>query len=90
MKNICPVCGYPDLFEPAYMDDIIGSLEICPSCGYQYGKTDLDLGISHEEWRSQWIANGMKWQDDGGGGRNPPPYWNPKKQLQNIGVILSD
>jgi hypothetical protein len=48
MQNICPVCGYPDLFEPAYKENYYPSDEICPSCGYQFGWTDDDQGISHE------------------------------------------
>jgi hypothetical protein len=87
MTNMCPVCGYPDLNEPAY-DGNWDSLEICPSCGYQFGWTDDDLGISHEEWRKQWIAEGMVWYDDTDTGRARPIGWNPVSQLLNIGVIV--
>ena len=80
--NICPVCGYPDLYEPAY-DGNTDSLEICPSCGYQFGWTDDDLGITHEQWRAKWIAEGMKWRSSG---RKHSASWNPRTQLRNIGV----
>ena len=81
---ICPVCGFPDLYEPAYDVDL-GSLEICPSCGFQFGKTDDDEHITHEEWRRNWVTRGMLWR---GRGRHAPLDWNPKKQLLNVGVVL--
>ena len=70
MNNICPVCGYPELEVPAYRG-VYGepSYDICSSCWYQYGKTDDDEGISHEEWRERWIAEGMPWRWQGA----PPP-----------------
>ncbi len=88
---ICPVCGYDDLDEQAYdgipiiEDDAIGSLEICPSCGFQFGKTDDDEGITFEQWRERWIAGGMPWD---GIGIHAPPNWNPREQLKNIGVVV--
>jgi hypothetical protein len=85
MSNICPVCGYPDLFEPAY-DDVVPSYEICPSCGYQFGFDDDCKHINTEEWRKKWIAAGMKWDDDTKNGRKQPVGWNPLAQLRNIGV----
>lgn len=83
--HICPVCGFDDLYEPAYDGDS-GSLEICPSCGYQFGHTDDDSDISHEEWRQIWVQKGMPWD---GIGIQPPANWNPKKMLQNIGIFLA-
>ncbi len=84
MINLCPVCGYPDLYDPAYDGDL-GSLEICPSCGYQFGYTDDDSNITHAEWRAQWIAKGMQWR---GSGIKPPIGWNPQAQLRSIGVFI--
>ncbi|MDR3450745.1 MAG: hypothetical protein P4M15_13550 [Alphaproteobacteria bacterium] len=83
LENICPVCGYPELSEPAYNEYKNPSFDICSSCGYQFGKTDDDNHITHEQWRSQWIANGMIWDK---GYSKPPKGWNPEQQLQNIGV----
>lgn len=85
MKHICPVCGYNDLSEPAYYEDSEPSYEICLSCDFQYGNTDDDKGFTHEEWRKNWITDGMKWN---WGKENPPPNWNPKKQLENIGIFI--
>ena len=84
MKYMCPVCGYHDLSKPAYVSDI-GSYEICHCCGFQYEVSDLDDGYTHEEWRKEWIENGMIWNE----GRTKPPLdWDPRKQLLN--VMLAD
>lgn len=32
-------------------------------------------------WREDWIRNGMKWASMGA---DPPPEWNPQKQLRNV------
>ncbi|MES2985107.1 MAG: hypothetical protein V4735_07970 [Pseudomonadota bacterium] len=88
-QNICPVCGYPDLSEPAYPEGGWPSDEICESCGYQFGYHDaaLEVPITFEQWRERWIANGMIW-DSLSVGRQPPVGWNPRKQLENIGIFL--
>jgi len=84
MKNICPVCGYDELDEPAYKG-MRASLEICPCCGFQFGFDDQALHITHEQWRQKWVTNGMKWRSSG---IKPPANWNPQKQLLNIGVKI--
>ncbi len=89
MKYICPVCGYDHLYEPAYDEEGGGgSYEFCPSCGFQFGVSDDAYHITHNEWRQQWIENGMQWDDTGPGGRENerPPNWNPAIQLLKIGV----
>lgn len=86
MTNTCPVCGYPDLDEPPYRNTPkggLGSYEICPSCGFQFGYTDDATHVTHEQWRAQWIAGGMIWDK---GRSTPPPNWNPREQLQNAGI----
>lgn len=86
-RNICPVCGNPDLSEPAYSEEEgWPSDEICSCCGYQFGYDDDSEGITHEQWRMRWIDEGMKWWSDTG--RQPPAGWNPIEQLKNIGVFL--
>jgi hypothetical protein len=85
MPYICPVCGYPDLDEPPRSSSGGGSYEICPSCGFQFGVTDDDRGINYEEWRAQWIAEGMPWDR---GSSPPPPGWDPVSQLKNIGIEI--
>ena len=85
--NICPVCGYDDLEEPAYEDGFRSSDEICMSCGYQFGYHDYSEDITHEQWRRKWIAEGMVWSYSSVG-QKPPVGWNPVEQLKNIGVFL--
>ena len=60
MKHTCPVCGYPDLQEAPRSERSGGSYEICPSCGFQFGVTDDDQGVSYEQWHEAWRAGGMK------------------------------
>jgi hypothetical protein len=80
MRYLCPVCGYPDLEEPPRsLRTGGGSYEICPSCGFQFGVTDDDLGVTYAEWRSRWIVAEMPWRSEG---IEPPPLgWNPTSQL---------
>jgi hypothetical protein len=91
-KNICPVCGYDELNEPAYNDIGGGSFEICSSCFFQFAYDEGDIGIEepethaiHQEWREKWIKDGMPWR----GGDGKPDDWNPITQLRNIGIIIS-
>ena len=70
---LCPVCGFPDLYEPARTPATGGSLEICPSCGYQPGYDDEVRGISIELARDTWIRAGKPWWSD----RPRPDFWNP-------------
>ncbi|CAB4243612.1 conserved protein of unknown function [Methylacidimicrobium sp. AP8] len=81
MPYMCPVCGFPDLYEPPRTEGCGGSYEICPCCGFQFGVTDDDLEISYEQWRQQWIEGGMVWWSPS---RKPPPGWDPVEQLRNL------
>lgn len=83
--HICPVCGYPGLSRAAYRPSGEPSHGICRSCGFEFGYTDDDRGFTFEQWREKWIAGGMMWRTRRGG---PPPGWDPRKQLLNIGVKL--
>lgn len=78
----CPVCGYPDLGEPPRSPSGGGSYEICPSCGFEFGVSDDDLGFTYDEWRQRWIALGMPWESKEV--RPPPEGWNPRQQLQAV------
>ena len=84
MKNVCPVCGYDALKEPAYDEHLTPSYKICPSCYFEYGYDDEAAGITHQQWREQWIAKGMPWKS----AKEKPANWNPKKQLENISIYL--
>jgi hypothetical protein len=84
-EHICPVCGY-ELAEPAWVDDVGGSFEICDSCGIQFGYEDA-AGDDRElraalwgEWRAAWVANGMPWRGVG----RPPDDFDPGAQLARL------
>jgi hypothetical protein len=78
---VCPVCGYPDLEDPPRGASGAGSLEICPSCGFQFGKSDDDDGWSYAAWRERWVADGMPWDR---GSSEPPEGWDPQAQLRTV------
>jgi hypothetical protein len=93
-EHICPVCGYPDLYEPAYYENGAGSDEICSSCGFQFGYADDGVWFNepeihdiHKQWREKWIAGGMKFKHPPLSG-NKLLNWDPVRQLLNIGIIL--
>jgi hypothetical protein len=80
----CPVCGFDLGFEPWING--FGSLEICPSCGIQFGYDDIagnDLRKRidiYVMWREKWLSTGPKWWS-----KNPQPEdWNPMEQLKNV------
>lgn len=80
--HTCLVCGYPNLEEPPRSSSGGGSYEICPSCGFQFGVSDDDEGLTYEAWRKRWIESGMLW--DKKGASPPPPNWNPVEQLKAV------
>lgn len=62
MNNICPVCDYNGLFEPPYDANGVGSDEICPCCGFQFGCDDYpDKEAQIVLWRESWIKKGKPW-----------------------------
>lgn len=87
-KKICPACGFELDYYPWVEES--PSDEICPSCGIQFGYTDFAGGDVekrrqlYENWRKEWIQNGMKWWSIDNPLRQPPLNWNPHKQLKNI------
>lgn len=78
-KNICPVCAYPNLSEPARSQSGGGSYEICPSCGFQFGVDDDDKGITFDQARATWLAGGAKWSSKG---VPKPKEWSGEAQLK--------
>jgi hypothetical protein len=77
---VCPVCGFPNLYEAPY--DAYGhpSFEICPSCGTEFGYHDANR--THAELRKQWIAAGTPWHSD----VKAPLNWDPIQQLRSAGL----
>jgi hypothetical protein len=56
-------------------------LEICPSCGFQFGESDDDDGWSHAAWRERWIAERAPWDRRSS---PPPDGWDPRAQLRAV------
>lgn len=79
---VCPVCGFAGLDSAPTDEDGDGNFEICPSCGFQFGVTDDDRGFTYEAWRERWIGLGMRWRAEGI--EDPPPGWDPARQLANL------
>ena len=83
MTDTCPACGYPALSEPPRSPTSGGgSYEICPSCGFEFGVTDGDRGLSYKQWRQRWIERGMPW--DSAAIEPRPDGWDPLTQLQHL------
>lgn len=86
ISELCPVCGYRLGFSPWRGES--ASDEICPCCYIQFGYDDSVAETRrdvYEKWREQWIGEGMKWH---GKGEQPPPNWDPIRQLESIGIRL--
>jgi len=82
MTYDCPVCAFPNLEEiPRDEKTGGGSYEICPSCGFEFGVSDDDLGYTYEEWRNIWIESGMPWSSKA---RHAPSGWDPSAQLRHL------
>jgi len=79
---VCPVCGYDGLDVPAYDVHGLGSYHVCPCCVYEYGVTDHDARITHEQWRQRWVDEGMPWRS--GAINAVPAGWNPRTQLARV------
>jgi rubredoxin len=82
-KHACTVCGWPGLAEPPHSPSGGGSYEICPCCGFQFGVTDDDEGITASQWRARWIGDGMKWSSPS---RPAPARWSARRQLARAGL----
>ena len=85
--TLCPVCGYGIGHEAWSTTSWNGSLDICSSCGIQFGYDDFAGGDKErrvklqKQWREQWIKNGMPWF---GISQKCPAGWDPKIQLENL------
>jgi transcription elongation factor Elf1 len=77
----CPVCGFDHLKEAPHSKSGGGSFEICPACGFQFGVSDDDDGLSYEEWREDWVERGMEWTSKG---ITQPQGWKPATLLKAV------
>src|SRR5437868_12950436 len=75
MNHICPVCGYPDLEDPP------ADFEICPSCGTEFGYSDI--ARTYDDLRDRWLATGPRWYSRV---TPQPPNWNGHDQLYRAGL----
>lgn len=80
-ENICSACGYRHLHSPQRASSGGASHEICPSCGFEPGYTDDELGMSTERWRLVWIGQGLSWFS---AGQARPQDWNPARDLDAL------
>jgi hypothetical protein len=79
---VCPVCGWNDPPSPPYADGQgYWALEICPSCGTQFGYHDCNT--SHQELRQRWLESGARWSSPG----LPPPDFDGVEQLKRAGLL---
>lgn len=74
-EHLCPVCGFE-------MDDAPANYNICPSCGTEFGVTDVNA--STIELRMNWIASGMGWWSPTD---QKPAQWNPFIQLARFAGV---
>jgi hypothetical protein len=85
-KYICPVCGYPDLEEPAWdINTGSPSFDICPCCGCEYGYEDAkpEGKMRHLQ---KWVKSGANWFESD----LKPANWNLREQLLRVNVDLDD
>jgi predicted RNA-binding Zn-ribbon protein involved in translation (DUF1610 family) len=80
-QNVCPVCGFTGLAEPAYDEHRSASFEICPCCGTEFGNDDATR--SHADLRAAWLAGGARWYSRAVA---PPPDWRAMDQLRAAGL----
>jgi hypothetical protein len=82
-----PGLPVPDRARPPYQDTFGGaSYEVCRSCGFEFGFDDhpgAGDGVSFDEYRSKWIADGCHWWSQ----TEPEPNrWDPNEQLRGGGL----
>ncbi len=78
---VCPVCGYPELDEPAVDAYGCASFDICSCCGTQFGYHDATR--PHAQLRAEWLQAGARWRSRA---RQPPPDWSASRQLAAAGL----
>jgi len=78
-KNICFVCGFDGLEEPAYNEIKEPSYEVCPCCGFEFGVDETGDPDRYGSFRSKWISAGAEWFLPD----KKPKDWSLEKQLEN-------
>lgn len=72
MDNMCPVCGYG-------MDDPPCEFNICPSCGTEFGNSDVNASVV--QLRAAWLRAGARWWSEFD---TPPDGWDPYEQVSAL------
>ncbi|WP_082472327.1 hypothetical protein [Paenibacillus bovis] len=85
MNNICLVCGYDQLEEPQYVEEV-PSYEICSCCGFEAGFDDDAASYPQTipEYRASWLKHDAPWFML----KEKPANWDLKEQLKNINFEL--
>jgi hypothetical protein len=55
IRYTCPVCAYPDMTLP------VEEGNLCPCCGTEFGYDDGAIGLTYEQIRDRWVADGAHW-----------------------------
>lgn len=76
-KNICPVCGYDGLEEPAYDKNLVPSYNVCACCGVEFGVDDFYISPTSLK---QFIDSNKQWFDES----KKTKKWCFEKQLENL------
>jgi hypothetical protein len=76
VQNLCLVCGYE-------MDDPPRDYNVCPSCGTEYGVSDVNA--SYDDLRKAWLRTGPVWWSKTD---EQPDNWSPSRQLANLGPTV--
>ena len=79
--HACLVCGFDKLKEAPRSKSGGASFEICPACGFQFGVSDDDDGLTYEEWREDWITRGTEGSSSG---IKKPRSWKPEALLKSV------
>lgn len=82
--NICPVCGFDYLDEPAIDNETfekLNSYDVCPCCDCEFGFDDYQ--VSHAYLREKWFEAGANFKCKS----DMPENWNLEKQLANLNIL---
>ncbi len=80
---VCPICGWPGLANPPFREPLWSDQDDCPCCGFEMEVDSEIKGWSYENYRAQWILDGMPWWSPTSG---PPRGLDKESQLASIGV----
>ncbi len=83
---ICVVCGYDGMEYPQWDEKGYPTYTVCDCCGFESGFHDDNLEMTLEEYRCEWIEEGVNWFNRRA---EKPMNWNLREQLKRINVELT-